>query len=141
LFASGDIHKENHKIVKGETMNKLTTLALAILILASGFFYSTARAATVSDCQALITQTRNDLAGVTSIGGRDPAQTKANLDEKLFNASAKLDEGKPLDAIAKLIDFRTAVENMAAAAKPKIAQAEAALLNADANNAIACIQT
>ena len=122
-------------------MKKLFLFALIITVLASGFIHSTAHAQTVSECQGLINQTRADLAGIQSIGGKDPVQTRADLDAKLVAASSKLDEGKFLDAIAKLVDFRTSVENLAAAPKPKISQADAQLLITDANNAIACIQS
>jgi hypothetical protein len=121
-------------------MKKLTTLALVIIILAAGLFYSSARAETISDCQALIDQTTSDLAGVT-IGGNNPEQTRASLQSKLTGASTKLDEGKYQDAIDKLVDFRTSVEKLAAAPKPKISPEDAALLITDANNAIACIQS
>jgi hypothetical protein len=121
-------------------MKKLTTLALVIIILAAGLFYSSARAETISDCQALIDQTSSDLAGVT-IGGNNPEQTRASLQSKLTGASTKLDEGKYQDAIDKLVDFRTSVEKLAAAPKPKISPEDAALLITDANNAIACIQS
>ena len=121
-------------------MKKLLIFALLIAVLASGFVSTSVQAQTVSECQALIDQTRADLAGVQSIGGEDPVQTKANLDAKLVAASVKLTEGKFEDAIAKLVDFRTSVEILAAAPKPRISQEDAQLLIADANNAIACIQ-
>ena len=121
-------------------MKKLLIFALLVAVLASGFVSTSVQAQTVSECQALINQTRADLAGVQSIGGKDSVQTKANLDAKLVDASAKLAEGKFEDAIAKLVDFRTSIENLAAAPKPKISQQDAGLLIADSNNAIACIQ-
>ena len=121
-------------------MKKLLIFALLIAVLASGFVSTSAQAQTVSECQALIDQTRADLAGVQSIGGKDSVQTKTSLDAKLVTASTKLAEGKFEDAIAKLVDFRTSVENLAVAPKPKISQQDAQLLIADANNAIACIQ-
>jgi hypothetical protein len=68
------------------------------------------------------------------------AVSGASLAAKLTDASTKLTEGKYLDAIDKLVDFRTSVEKLAAAPKPKISQADAQLLIADANNTIACIQ-
>ena len=121
-------------------MKKLLILALLIAMLASGFVSTSVHAQTVSECQALIDQTRADLAGVQSIGGKDSVQTKANLDAKLVDASTKLADGKFEDAIAKLVDFRTSIENLAAAPKPKIGQEDAQLLITNANNAIACIQ-
>lgn len=121
-------------------MKKLLIFALLMAVLASGLVSTSAQAQTVSECQALIDQTRADLAGTQSISGKDPVQTKAGLDAKLVAASAKLAEGKFEDAILKLVDFRTSVETLAAAPKPKISQQDAQLLIADANNAIACIQ-
>jgi hypothetical protein len=121
-------------------MKKLLIFALLIAMLASGFVSTSVQAQTVSECQALIDQTRADLAGVQSIGGKDSVLTKANLDAKLADASTKLAEGKFEDAIAKLVDFRTSIENLAAAPKPKIGQEDAQLLIANANNAITCIQ-
>jgi hypothetical protein len=121
-------------------MKKLLILVLIVTtLLTSGFFVSKAHAQTVEDCQALINQTSTDLAGVT-IGGNNPEQTRASLQSKLVGASTKLNEGKFQDAIDKLVDFRTSVEKMAVAPKPKISQADAQLLISDANNAIACIQ-
>jgi len=121
-------------------MKKPTTLALVIIMLAAGLFYSSARAETISDCQVLIDQTSSDLAEVT-LGGNNPEQTRASLQSKLTGASTKLDEGKYQDAIDKLVDFRRSVEKLAAAPKPKISPEDAALLITDANNAIACIQS
>lgn len=120
-------------------MKKLATLTFAVVILASSFFYSTARAETVSDCQNLINQTASDLAGIT-IGGNNPDRTRASLESKLTGATTKLDEGKFQDAIDKLVDFRTSVENLATATKPKISQEDAALLISDADYVIACIE-
>ena len=121
-------------------MKKLTILALVIIILAGGFFYSSARAETITDCQALINQTSTDLDEVT-IGGNNPEQTRISLQSKLVGASTKLDEGKNQDAIDKLVDFRTSVEKLVSASKPKISPEDAALLITDANNAMACIQS
>lgn len=121
-------------------MKKLFIFALLVAVLASGFVATSVQAQTVSECQALIDQTRADLAGIQSIGGKDSVGTKTSLDTKLVDASLKLSEGKYEDAIAKLVDFRTTVETLAAAPKPKISQEDAQLLIADANNAIACIQ-
>ena len=120
-------------------MKKLLFCTLVITLLVSGFSYSIVQAQTVSDCQALIDQTAADLAGVT-IGGNNSEQTRASLSSKLVDASIKLNAGKYLDAIDKLIDFQTSVEKLATAPKPKISQADAQLLITDANNAIACIQ-
>jgi hypothetical protein len=119
-------------------MKKLLILSL-VLALALGFLYTSAQAQTMEECQALIDQAASDLAQVT-IGGNNTEQTRASLQSKLEAASTKLDEGKFQDAIDKLVDFRTAVERLANAPKPKISQAAGELLISDANAAIACIQ-
>jgi hypothetical protein len=120
-------------------MKKLLIFALVLTLLGAGVSVSTAHAQTVADCQALIDQTAADLAAVT-INGNNVEQTRANLAAKLTDASAKLTEGKYLDAIGKLLDFRTSVEKLATAAKPKLSQADAQLLITDADHAITCIQ-
>ena len=121
-------------------MNKLLIIALLVAVLASGFVSTSVQAQTVTECQALIDQTRADLVATQSIGGKDPVQTASNLDAKLVDASVKLAEGKYEAAIAKLVDFSTSVQSLAAAPKPKISQEDAQVLIADADNAIACIQ-
>jgi hypothetical protein len=65
---------------------------------------------------------------------------RANLLVKVDNASTKLAEGKLDDAIHKVADFRTVVEQLDSAAKPKIDAEDAAALIAGADDAIACIQ-
>ena len=120
-------------------MKKLLIFALVLTLLSAGLPVLVAQAQTVTDCQVLIDQTAADLAGVT-IGGNNAEQTRAGLNAKLTDASTKLAEGKYQDAIAKLLDFETTVEKLATAAKPKISQADAQLLIADADAAIACIQ-
>lgn len=121
-------------------MSKLSAFTLVLIVLASGFFYSNAQASTVSECQALINQITSDLAVVT-IGGKNAERTRASLESKLEGASTKLDEGKFQDAFDKMVDFRTGVEKLVSAAKPKISQADADLLIADADNVLACIQS
>jgi hypothetical protein len=120
-------------------MKKLLIFALVLTLLRAGVSVSIAQAQTVTDCQVLIDQTAADLAGVT-ISGNNAEQTRANLAAKLTDASAKVTEGKYLDAVNKLLDFRTSVEKLATAPKPRISQADAQLLITDADNAIACIQ-
>lgn len=121
-------------------MKNVVTLGLAVVIVTLGFFYSAARAESIAGCQNLIDQTGADLAGVT-IGGNHPDRTRDSLQSKLDGASAKLAEGKFQDAIDKLVDFSTAVEQMTAASKPKIGPTDAELLVTDANNAVACLQS
>lgn len=120
-------------------MKILLPLSLLVLVLSLGLSFSPAHAATVGECQALIDDASDDLA-VVEIGGNHPERTLAGLQSKLDGAATKLDEGNFQDAVDKLVDFRTEVEKLVGAARPKISQADAGLLIADANAAIACIE-
>lgn len=101
----------------------------------------------VEDCLARIDLVQEDLAAV-AIGGNNPDQTYLTLGSKLQAAEAKLAEGKPADALQKLVDFRDAVVALRDAAKPKLSAADAALLldgggaspdDQGVNGAIACV--
>jgi len=113
--------------------------ALAISFAVALLPSAPAQAATPEDCQAAIAQTQTDLASV-EIGGGNPERTRASLESKLTGALLKLEQDKAEDALDKLIDFRTSVEQLINAAKPKIGQEDANLLLADVNAAIACVE-
>ena len=123
-------------------MKKLLYLlpVVAILLLAGAGLMTAASAATTEDCQAKIQALKDDTAGATFLG-QNAEKNRADLLGKLDEASAKLAEGKLDDAIQKLTDFRTKVEELAAAPKPKIDADDAAALIAGADDAIACIQS
>jgi hypothetical protein len=112
---------------------------LGVLLLA-GVGVTSAGAATADDCQAKINALVTQTESAQFFGGQADAN-RANLLIKLNEASEKLAEGKLDDAIQKLTDFRTNVELLASATKPKIDPEDAATLIAGANDAIACIQS
>ena len=123
-------------------MKKLLYLlpVVTVLLLAGAGLLSAANAATTDDCQAKIDALRAQTATV-ELFGHNAEMDRAGLLGKLDEASAKLAEGKLDDAIQKLTDFRTRVEELAAAPKPKIGADDAAALIAGADDAIACIQS
>jgi hypothetical protein len=98
---------------------------------------SPAQAETLTDCQAKIAALRLETDNATTFLGKNAAKDEAGLLLKLDNANAKLVEGKDLDAIQKLTDFKNAV--IALEAGGKIDSVDAAELLAGADDAIACI--
>lgn len=120
-------------------MTKLRYLIAVVAALVAIFGLAVvANAATVEECQAkidaLATQTET-----ADFFGQNAETTRANLLAKLDDASTKLAEGKFTDAIQKLTDFRTTVEELSTDTKPKIDAEDAATSIAGANDAIACI--
>ena len=112
---------------------------LGVLLLA-GVGVTSAGAATADDCQVKITALVTQTESATFYGGQAEGN-RANLLIKLNEASEKLAEGKYEDAIQKLTDFRTNVELLVSAPKPKIDPEAAAALIAGADDAIACVQS
>lgn len=112
---------------------------LGVLLLA-GVGVTAAGAATTDDCQAKISALVTQTQSATFYGGK-AEDNRAYLLGKLNEASAKLAEGKLGDAIQKLTDFRTNVQGLASATKPKIDLEDGAALIAGADDAIACIQS
>jgi len=121
-------------LILGGTMKTKTRA----FILAAAFVMSmlavatTARAqTTVGDCIDQIDVVQDDLDTIYKnggIGGRNSDQTYDSLTSKLQGAIKKLGQGKDDDALQKLQDFKTAVEAMAGALKPKLSASDADLL-------------
>jgi hypothetical protein len=96
-----------------------------------------ASATTVDECQGqLLTLRDNTLAAQASFTNQKDV---GGLLAKLDAASAKLAAGKNTDAVAKLVDFQTTLNTLAAAPKPKVDAAVAQALSAEAQGAIGCI--
>ena len=110
------------------------TLTLAGALLALSFPIVAASATSTADCTAQIESLR------TQVGTAEFANEKdaATLDSKLVAAEQKLAAGKPADAVAKLTDFRTRIEQLAAADKVNADDAQALIVGAD--QAIGCIE-
>jgi hypothetical protein len=93
----------------------------------------------ISECQALITALRvktSDPAQV-QIAGKNAEKDRAGLVSKLTEASIKLDQAKFCDAIAKLNDFKSRVQELVAAGQLRFETGEG--LSSDADRAIACV--
>lgn len=121
-------------------MNRIMLTALALVVAAplSSVLPMPASAQTVSDCQTLISNLRSDVLGVTITGKNGNKDQEALLD-RLDAASDRLTMGKTVEAIDKLVDFTDKVEKFAAAGH--ISPDDASLLVAQAQEAIACINS
>ena len=122
---------------------KLVRLLVAVFVAAlafSGLAVSAASAATtVEDCQSQLATLRADtLAASPSFTNQKSVDTEVG---KLDAASTKLTEGKNADAVQKLVDFQSALNALATAAKPKVEAGTAQTLNAEAQGVIDCINS
>jgi hypothetical protein len=95
----------------------------------------------ITDCtagsiQMGITDLQSAVATL-EITGTNPEKDRANLQGKLSAAQAKLDQAKPLDAAAKLADFRIRVEQLRDAGK--ISTEDAQALVSASNAIITCL--
>ena len=116
---------------------RLLIAMLAATLLFGGLAVQTASAQTVEDCQAqLATLQADTLAASSSFTN---ANSVTSLVNKLDAASAKLAEGKNADAVAKLVDFQTTLNALAAAGKVDATTAQT--LNAEAQGVIDCINS
>ena len=97
--------------------------------------------APITDCStASVTQGIVDLQGSVAtldIAGQNSEKDRATLQGKLSAAVIKIDEGKPLDAAAKLTDFRNRIGQLRDAGK--ISTSDAAILVATADSIILCL--
>ncbi len=98
---------------------------------------TSAHAATADECQALLTDLRQDTvdASASFVNAKDAA----NAVDKVDLAAAKLVEGKNPDSVAKLLDYQSKLAALAGAPKPKVDAATASSLTTEAQAAIDCI--
>jgi hypothetical protein len=118
---------------------KITRLlaVLAALLSLNAVGAGVASATTVDECQGqLTTLGEHTLAAHASFTN---AEDVDRLAAKVQAASAKLAAGKTTDAVAKLVDFQTTLNALAAAPKPKLDPAVAQALSAEAQGAVVCI--
>jgi FIMAH domain-containing protein len=114
----------------------VSLLAVALVTLSLSLVALPACATTVSECKALIDTLITETQGVT-ITGRNADKDRAGLLGKLSNAEIKLDQGKFADAIQKLQDYETKVNQLLAAGN--ISSTDANTLLSGAEAAITCI--
>lgn len=95
----------------------------------------------IADCSTTsIVQGIADLQGAVAtlvITGQNAEKDRGTLQGKLSAALTKIDEGKPLDAAAKLTDFRTRIIQLRDAGK--ISATDAAALIAAVDPIILCL--
>ena len=116
------------------------SVALAVLFLVgvgAGTPVATAAVATaVTTCSDQLTVLSTDVATVPITTGKVEKE-RAGLVKLVADATALLDTGKTADALAKLTNLQTKVDDLAAA--NRISADSAALLTADIQAATACI--
>lgn len=117
-------------------MRRALIFLTVVLGLSIGLAPSPVAAATVADCQAQITTLQQETQAATFTGA-NADQDRAGLLGKLFDAQTKLSLGKFTDAAAKLTDFRDKVVTLSA--QGKLDPTDAAVLEAGADAAIACV--
>jgi hypothetical protein len=118
---------------------KITRLlaVLAALLSLTAVGAGAALATTVDECQGQLMTLRYDT--LTAQASFTNEKDVGGLVAKVDAASAKLAAGKNTDAVAKLVDFQTTLNALAAAPKPKVVPAVAQALSDDAQGVIACI--
>ena len=119
-------------------MKRALMLLTVVMGLSFGLVPAPAAAATVADCQALITTLQQETQAATFTGA-NADMDRAGLLGKLSDAQAKLSEGKFTDAVGKLTDFKNKVVTLSA--QGKLDPTDAATLEAGADAAIACVQS
>jgi len=111
---------------------KVLTSLLVGLVLAP----AAASASTVSECQAKLEILTVRTSAAAFLGPKAESD-RAGLLGKLADARTKLDEGKPVDASVKLVQFRD--KAVALAATGKLDPVAVSALQAGADDALACV--
>ncbi len=120
------------------SMKKFALAVLAAVAFAAVATYAT----TVSECQAIIAGLKTKTETVAISGKQAETKDRPGLILKLNEAALKLDQAKFCDAVAKLNDYKTKVNQLIAAGR--INQDPAAgttgqELISDADAAITCV--
>lgn len=112
-------------------------VVLAALVSLSAVAATPAPAATVEECQGQLATLRADTEGTSFANAKSQTQLLTKLDD----ASTELALGKNADAVAKLVDFQTALTALAGAPKPKVDPLAAQGLVMEAQGVIDCINS
>ena len=110
-------------------------LGLTLSVLLMWMTAAPAQAQAVEECQAKIADLKAQTVAAQTFKN---AKDQSGLIGKLDSASAKLSQGKTQDALINLTSFRDKVSTLSA--QGKLGQAEADVLIAGANDAIACVE-
>jgi hypothetical protein len=118
-----------------------TTIVFAAVFFASAVLFAArfeaVRAAPqlTTPCDASIVTLRTDTVNAASLSDKD----KGALLLKVDTAALKLSQGKFCDALQKLNDYKSGLDALHSAAKPKVSDADYQTLSGDVGNAIACV--
>lgn len=114
----------------------LSTLAGVLLVSAVVAGAPAANADTVTTCGDQLTQLHSDVLAVPITGGKVDKE-RAGMVKLVEDATTLVTVGKTADAIVKLTNLQTKVDDLAAAGR--ISGESAALLTADISSATECL--
>lgn len=114
----------------------LSTLAGVLLVSAVVAGAPAANADTVTTCGDQLTQLHSDVLAVPITGGKVDKE-RAGMVKLVEDATALVTVGKSANAIVKLTNLQTKVDDLAAAGR--ISGESAALLTADISSATGCL--
>ena len=99
-----------------ESMMKKISFAAIVCALAMFVAAPLAHATTVTEVQAMIASLRSKTEGVV-VTGKNAEKDRSGLLGKLNDASLKMDQAKFCDAVGKLNDFKTKINQLIASGK------------------------
>jgi hypothetical protein len=114
----------------------LSALAAILLVSAVVAGAPAANADTLTACEGQLTQLQGDVLTVPITGGKADKE-RAGLVKLVEDATALVDVGKTGDAVVKLTNLQTKVDDLAAAGR--ISGESAALLTGDISSATECL--
>ena len=118
--------------------NRLITLATVVALGATASLVGPAQAATTEECASLIGDLRTDTADEATTPSLTD-RSRAGLVTKAEAALTKLEAGKVDDAAAKLADYDASLHALRGARKPKVDDADFALLDGEVHAAASCL--
>ena len=117
-------------------MKNLKAATAALLIAGVGMWATGARAQQQRACSDELTAVSNAI-GQAQFLGKNAAADASNLNGKVEEATAKAEQVKFADSIAKLADISSTATALASAPKPKLADASG--INSAVDRAVACL--
>jgi hypothetical protein len=124
------------KVLRVNAKSLLAAGMFATAVLLAGLFEAaSATPQLTTPCDGLIATLRTDTVNATSLSDKD----KGALLLKVDTAALKLSAGKFCDALQKLNDYKSSLDALHFAAKPKVSDADYQTLSGDVGNAIACV--
>jgi hypothetical protein len=105
------------------------------MLLAVGSAGAGAMVQLTTPCDGSLAALRTDTVNASSLSDKN----KGALLLKVDSTAVKVSQGKFCDALQKLNDYKSSIDALHSAAKPKISDTDYALLSGDVGNAIACV--